>query len=219
MRTAALLALCALPFAAHAAEQRYRVDLIVFLDRNSAAGELPQPATPPDTSKALEPLDAARLRDAGIEIVPDENFGLEAEWKKLKNSRRLEPLLRLAWIQKDPPVDKGPALHVRWGAPLAANNTAGTTLVYPVDGTVSLLLARYLHLDAELAYTQPNPDGTLASYWLTEKRRMKRDELHHLDSPRLGVLARVEKADQPPKAKPAPPAPVKKQVPPKKKTP
>ena len=65
---------------------------------------------------------------------------------------------------------------------------AGAT---PVDGRVMLLIVnRYLTLDADLLYTA----GT-SSWRLDTRRRMRRDELHHLDSARLGILARVTKAN------------------------
>ncbi|MBI3170962.1 MAG: hypothetical protein HYZ32_00020 [Hydrocarboniphaga effusa] len=189
--TAVLLTL-AIP--AHA--ERYRVDLIVFTDKTGVGDEAPLPAQAPDLARSLEPTDTAKLRAAGIELVPDENFGLMDQWKKLSNSQRQHPLLRLAWLQKDPPGERGVSLRLRSGALLGtAAGNAGAP-VYTVDGTVALLLGRFLHLDADLVYTQTSSAGTLGSYQLKERRRMRRNELHHLDSPRLGLLARVQKADK-----------------------
>jgi hypothetical protein len=45
-----------------------------------------------------------------------------------------------------------------------------------------------------MLYTQNGPDGARMSYRLRENRKMMRDELHHLDSPKLGILARVTKS-------------------------
>ena len=78
-------------------------------------------------------------------------------------------------------------------SPAAAAPSAPPTY-QTIDGTVALRLSRYLFLDADLMYTQPLPDGRLASYTLKEVRKMRRDELHYLDSPRLGVVAKVTKA-------------------------
>jgi hypothetical protein len=202
-----LLLLAALPFAAHA--ERYRVDLIVFLDRGGMTTELPKPFAPPDLSKALEP-DPAALAGTGIELVPETAFGLPEVWNRLRYSKRYQPLLKLSWIQTDPTADRALPLHIHTGAPLpaiaAAPASASTAPIAPapeatppptyqtVDGTVALRLSRYLFLDADLLYTQPLPNGELGNYELKEVRKMKRDELHYLDSPKLGIVAKVTKA-------------------------
>lgn len=208
-RCLAVLALLA-PLAAHA--ERYRVDLIVFIDRSGPAGESTQPLLLPDVARALEPFEATPLRNAGIEILPDAEFGLAQEWQRLKNSRNHQPVLRLAWLQKDPPAERGPSLRLHWGNAFTQVAQLGAQRVYPVDGSVALLAGRYLHLDAEMVYTQADDAGEMRSFRLDERRRLRRDELHHLDSPRLGILARATRAPEAQPAKPAPAAP-KKPVP------
>ncbi|HET8882859.1 MAG TPA: CsiV family protein [Solimonas sp.] len=176
-----MLLLLALAAPVHA--ETYRMDLIVFVDRY-AATEAGTPATLPDLAGAILPDNPAALQAAGITLLPDAAFGLQSEWQRLRNSKRFAPLVRLASTQADPPSANGPALRVRWGAP----SPTGTT---PVDGRVMLLIVnRYLTLDADLLYTA----GT-SSWRLDTRRRMRRDELHHLDSARLGILARVTKAN------------------------
>jgi hypothetical protein len=210
-RWLALLAL-ALPFAAHA--ERYRVDLIVFIDRSGPAGESPQPLQVPDVGRALEPFEAVPLRNAGIELLPDESFGMTEEWSRLRNSKNHQPILRLAWLQKDPPAERGTSIRLHWGTPFTEVATLSAQRVYPVDGSVALLAGRYLHLEAEFVYTQADTSGEMRSFRLKERRRLRRDELNHLDSPRIGVLMRATRApegkDAKPSAKPATPAPKKK---------
>jgi hypothetical protein len=186
---AAVLVLASLP----ARAETYRVDLIVFADRY-AAGETGAPARPVGTDGiALD--DGAALSAAGIQLLPDSSFGLQEQWNRLRNSARFEPLIRLAWTQTDPPAENGPRLLLRYGQSLTVADPEGYSshLVSPVQGTVALLLSRYLHLDADLRHTTPGGDGYV-QYPLRERRRMRRDELHHLDSPRLGILARVSRA-------------------------
>lgn len=191
----ALLALL-LPLSAQA--YRYRVDLIVFVDRSGPAGESTQPLVVPDVARALEPFETTPLRNAGIELLPDESFGLAEEWRRLKNSRNHQPILRLAWLQQDPPAERGPALHLHWGQPFTEIAALSAQRVYPVDGFVRLLAGRYLHLETELVYTQADGDtGELRSFRLKERRRLRRNELHHLDSPRLGILMRATRAEEP----------------------
>lgn len=188
------LLLC-LPLAAQA--ETYRVDLIVFLDKSAALiggaeqGRAPQP---PDLRGALELDHAGPLKSAGIEILPDDQFALNDQWQRLKTSKRFAPLIKLAWTQQDPPAERAAALHLKWGSTFAVDQgNMSAALLTPVDGSVGLLLGHYLHLDVDLAYTQKSETG-IGAYRLRENRQMKRDELHHLDSARLGVLARVSKA-------------------------
>jgi hypothetical protein len=193
IRCLALLALAA-PVAAQA--ERYRVDLIVFIDRSAAAGESTQQLQLPDVGRALEPFETVPLRNAGIELLPDEQFGLAQEWQHLKNSRNHQPILRLAWLQRDPPSEKGTAIRLHWGSAFTEVGQLSAQRIYPVDGAVTLLAGRYLHLEAEMVYTQRLEGAEeLRSFRLKERRRVRRDELHHLDSPRIGLLARVQRAD------------------------
>lgn len=196
----ALLAAAALPGAALA--ERYRVDVLVFADRTVPTREQSQPVEAPEAARTFEPWEVVPLRNAGIEILDDELFGLMDEWKRLENSRDHEPLVRIAWIQADPPADRDVAIRLRHGKPLEAVTASGSTEVFPVDGWVALLAGRYLHVEASFVYTEATSEGELRSYRLRERRRLRRDELHHLDSPRLGLLVRAQRADAP--AKPAP---------------
>lgn len=175
--------------------ERYRVDLIVFADRSGSGGEEPRAVQAPNTERAAFPSEADELRAAGIEILPDSAFGLTDAWTRLRNSRNHQPLLRLAWLQKDPPVERGLAIRIRQGTPWSELTGGTASSVYPLDGTVALRAGRFLHVDADLVWTQQDPGGDLASYRLEEKRRVKRDEIHHLDSPRLGLLTRVQRVD------------------------
>lgn len=187
------LALLAAPGAALA--ERYRVDLIIFIDRSAAAGESTQQLKIPEVAKALEPYEVVPLRSHGIEILPDESFGLTEEWNRLRNSRNHQPILRLAWLQNDPPAERGHAIRLHWGNAFTQTSGLSSQRVYPVDGSVALLAGRYLHLDAHLAYTQTVDNGDLRSFVLDERRRVRRDEVHHLDSPRLGILVRATRAE------------------------
>lgn len=200
----ALALLAALPFAVQA--ERYRVDLIVFLDRGGMTSELPKAFAPPDLKNALE-LDPAALAGTSIELIPDAAFGMPDVWNRLRYSKRYQPLLKLAFLQTDPNPDRALPLRLRHGqvlpmpeAPTPAAGPASGFAALPapvyqaVDGTIALRLSRYLFLDANLYYTQPQPDGRLMSYHLKEVRKMKRDDLHYLDSPKLGIVAKVTKA-------------------------
>lgn len=184
----AMLALTALP----ARADTWRVDLIVFRFLGGA-DESGRPAQAPDLQGAIELTDTARLSAAGITVLPERDFGLNDQWTRLKSSPQFRPLIKLAWTQNDPPPERGPRLRLTGGGALRLKDGAGLgeREQNEIDGSVALHLGRYLHLDSDLLFTAAGDEPR--AWRLTESRRMRSDELHHLDSPRLGILVRVSK--------------------------
>lgn len=160
---------------------RYRVDAIVFLDNGGVGDEQPLTAAP-SIATGIPYDDAGRLSAAGITRLSDASFGLDNEWRHLRNARRFRPLLRLVWVQT----------AAASGTPVAIDTAAGTADAH-IAGTLALYVGTFLHVDAHLVYTFSGESGTAKSYRLDEVRRVKFDELHYLDSPRVGVIARVTK--------------------------
>jgi hypothetical protein len=69
-----------------------------------------------------------------------------------------------------------------------------------IEGTITLILERYLHLDMDLFLMTAGSSspvlysdgpGSVPAYRLSEKRRVRSSELHYFDHPRFGVIARV----------------------------
>lgn len=172
----------------------YRVDLIVYLDRQGIGSAGLPPLERPAAGLSLQ--DGAALAAAGIRVLPESAFGLETEWRRLSNARDYQPLVRLAWEQRQPPSRRGPRLEVAFGQPfeLVLPDAYTTEVRTPLGGSVSLTASRYLHLDVDLQYLRP-PGAGARAYRLREQRRMRRDELHYLDSALIGVLARVQRVD------------------------
>ena len=186
---ACLLGTLALP--AHA--ETWRVDLIVFRFLSSAeeTGQAPQA---PSLRNAIELDDVSRLSAAGITLLPVEtDFELGEAWTRLKSSPQFRPLIKLAWTQNDPPADNGPRIRLHGETQFIVKSPEGLGEgeFYEFDGTVGLHLGRFLHLDTDLIFTSAGEEA--ASWRLNESRRMRSDELHHLDSPRLGVVAVITK--------------------------
>ncbi|HKY93455.1 MAG TPA: CsiV family protein [Nevskiaceae bacterium] len=197
--TRAALLLLLLAVVAPVRAETYRVDLIVFRNLwGTESGERAPAARAVDLRGAIEPTDVAALARAGIQLVPDGDFALGPEWASLKSSKQFRPLIRLAWTQTDPPQDRGPSILIRGGTKMTLTDPSGfgAREGMEIEGKVSLLLTRFLHLDADLRYMEAGTEP-LAIWPLTERRRMRRDELHHLDSPRLGIVAKVTKPPAP----------------------
>ncbi len=60
-----------------------------------------------------------------------------------------------------------------------------------LDGAIRFSLSRYLHLDVNLVYQAPGADKTVATYRISEQRRIKSQEVHYFDHPKFGVFVRV----------------------------
>lgn len=188
----ALLGVLLLLVASPSRAETWRVDLIVFrfLGGTEEASRLPEA---PNLQDAIELDNAPALSAAGITLLPEADFALADQWSRLKSSPQFRPLIKLAWTQNDPRPTGGPRLRVRSASKLKLRDQSGLgeREFYEVDGTVALHLGRFLHLGADLLLTV---GGDEPQAWrLREERRMRSDELHHLDSPRLGILAKVVK--------------------------
>jgi hypothetical protein len=161
--------------------ETYRVDLLVFL-QGGADGEQPGNFQSSRSGRVFQPDDTAGLAAVGIHVLPGSGLG-ELE-SRLVRSGHYQPLLRISWTQSDPPERGGPALHLAAGSP-----------GHQLEGTVALEAGHYLHLNADLSWLQGDAEGGNTAWRLHEVRRMKRDEIHYIDSAKLGILARVTKVE------------------------
>lgn len=174
----ALLAI-ALPLSAIA--ERLRVDVLIFLNPLSAEEQGTAPRHPQD-ERALSLDDAPGLAYAGITLLPANTSTLAAEWATLTASKRYKPLLRLSWVQESPSSANGPALRLE---------LPGGDRLSSISGWLRLQGGRNIALSADLEAVQPGPDRQPLGLRLQERRTLALDTLHYLDSPRIGVLARV----------------------------
>lgn len=71
--------------------------------------------------------------------------------------------------------------------------TYAQTLAYPLDGTVTVALGRYLHVYTDLALTKPSlaGGGALQTYFFKAHRRMRSRKLHYIDHPKMGMLVLI----------------------------
>lgn len=170
----------------------WRVDVIVFSDRHFNAWSEAKIAPEPYNANQAIPLDdSARLAAGGIHVLGAEDSVLRQQWSRLNNSSRFQPVVRVAWLQDDPPQRGGPELLLRHGPVIAT----GHGPLAQLEGTLRLTLRRYLHLDVDLQWT--DDDGREhRAVTLREQRRMRSGELHYFDNPRFGVLAHVQRVDE-----------------------
>ena len=199
---AGLLAAIALPTAILAQDkppQQYQVEVIVFLQ--PAGTSVERPPLPPRPA-ATDPSDGDEASAPPDGAAPDERLSASAEQSLLPSSfappradrvfdavsralsrRGYNVLWHQAWVQ--PPGQ-------RQGTDLALLAALGQGPTTPaLTGSVSLSASRFLHLGVALEW---QVDGELAAR-MDQRRRIRPDEEHYFDHPRLGVISVVRPVD------------------------
>lgn len=206
---------------AHAAD--YRVDMIVTLNRNAPAdaallhGVAVQPA---EVRAGVDISDPPGLKRFGISLLPDREFGLDAEWRKLRNTP-FRPVLRLAWRITQRPTATTVRLHDNFRyrvmpvaldpalPPVSVGNTGYER--YRLDGSLLVQQSAGLRVVLDLDYTlrvsappadYPSSSGVAVSVSAAElailrlhaEKRINLGQIHFIDHPVLGVLLRVSQA-------------------------
>jgi len=165
-------------------QRYYDVEMIFFRHRGpiDPNEQWPVGYFPVETDKALE-LHCGK-KQAGFIGLPESSYQLTKEANHLKWSKRYQLLQHLAWRQPGLAAKKAISIRIRAGKPLGLrpelNNTAGSLdsngfnsmpltknrdtagdkmelanqFVYPLEGTVKVVLKRYLHLYTDLTYNQ-----------------------------------------------------------------
>lgn len=193
IRATQLAAVMLLAFAAGAAHaDTWRVDLLIFAHTDNTV-ELQGLRAEVLTDDGAIPLsDSARLRANGIRVLAEDNTLLRTHWQRLRNATAFRALRRLSWQQSNPPQRGGPALLLRHGDTL---RTADGESIQQLEGTLRLTLRRFLHLDANLRWSERSAGADAPRSWpLRDQRRMRSGELHYLDSGRIGILAHIQRS-------------------------
>jgi hypothetical protein len=187
---ALLLAICnQVSFAAPAI---YDVEIIIF--RNNAMSDAGERWTTA-TSRDLYPTQVI-LQDEFSELSPA-LYQLNDIRGGLRNSSGYSVLLHRAWRQ----VGYDAAHAIAYPIDALAENGRDR-----IEGSVTLVRERYLHLDVDLLLmtggnTSPaqysDGPGSKPVFRLREKRRMRSRELHYFDHPRFGMIAMVTPYDAP----------------------
>ena len=172
----------------------------------------PIPTGPPAPSPeerarwALEEFEDGLVRESRRWQYDD--LALRTTAVRMRRSGDYEILHHGRWLQSVPPRNRAEPLLIQAGAQMP-------DAAFELEGSVSVTLGRYLHFAAELWLRQTSPDGrsALASgsvaqggesaidgaryVLLSESRRMRPGEFHHLDHPWLGILVRIEPVEAP----------------------
>lgn len=201
----------------------YIVEMVFFVNVPAPEQPLAQVAGPsalPDLQDAILLDDSALLHD--FLPLPQEAFELADQASALTASGKYQILEHVAWLQ--PGLAKRQAIPVRIQAGLDYSDDFGEHVpVYLVtedqgmqeehaiselDGTVKVVLGRYLHVFTDLIYRRPVDKNVsaepvtdvsehgrvLANFPLKIHRKMRSKELHYIDHPLFGILVEIRPA-------------------------
>ena len=95
----------------------FRVDVIVFLNQATPNG------SPDEASAAIGRFEAngialgasGALQSVGVRRLPDDSFGLDQAWNRLRNAQAFVPYLRASWVQAGKSRRQAPALRLNDG--------------------------------------------------------------------------------------------------------
>jgi hypothetical protein len=182
---ACLLMLLPASLPAQAAPAIYDVEVVIF--SNSTSGDNGEHWSRPGAVTA----DSGGFPQGEFTELDRSLYRLGGVSNALQQSRGYSVLFHRAWRQVASGQDSAPAYPVRSLA------TGGSEAV---EGSVRLVLERFLHLDANLllvsaraagASGYAEASGSVPVYALREQRRIRSGELHYFDHPHFGMIALV----------------------------
>ncbi len=119
------------------------------------------------------------VSDEAYQKVDRTFWRLDGVANRLDKKAGYRLLYHSAWLQPIPPN--------RLSVPVRIQNPERT-----LNGYFRIQRGHLVHLLTDIEYTPPSAS---VIYHLSEKRRFKFNEIHYLDHPRLGVIARVTPID------------------------
>lgn len=214
---AASMLLAATIYSSFAAAKDYAIELIIFVNKDGLQQTAEQfsvnhiiPA--PNNGLSLDSID----NDTEWQLLTEDEYILNNVADKLNRSGRYRILKHIAWRQ--PAVNREDALPVSIIAgrdftelyperaykqiefsDTTAQKNIDINNVYELEGTVNVVITRYIHVYSDLVYRLPrtNPsyiddalkrEKILVDYAVNSHRRMRSRELHYIDHPIVGII-------------------------------
>jgi len=154
-------------------ESTYEVEIVVFENR--------LPELIGDEMLARDP--ESRVKNTGDTVIPEAAVSVPYLYPTISNLLEQDGHFRVL-------------AHQHWQQTIDTKTVAkpvAVTATNPaeLEGTIRFFMSRHLHLDVNLLFRDvaAGPGGTV--YRLSEQRKLKSQETHYFDHPRLGVLVRV----------------------------
>jgi len=191
---------------AAAQERNYLIEVVVFENLDEAKKANTGSLYYPRINSAFG-LNSDKAASNGFAVIEDSR-SLDEAADKIRGSRGFRVLNHFAWRQPGLDARNAQAIRISIGNTLPVyvpddlkpypkffpasaqpqptrSRKINTTTV---NGTLKVRLGRFLHLDAQLVFTDTE---NLKSYRLSQSRKMRSGELHYIDNPRFGLLVKI----------------------------
>lgn len=198
----------------HAAAEQdtrwYDVEVIIFKQNSQEYRESevwPKDISLPDMANTRQ-LASSHSRTS-FKMLKGSELKLKGEAARIKAAPELEMLLHLGWRQPGLSQNKAISVPIYDGMLEGKRYRKAGTDAFPhrLEGTLKLVLSRYLHINTDLLYREPLTAGAQSTesgeslndaltpqyrlFQMQQSRRMRSNELHYLDHPVLGMVVRV----------------------------
>lgn len=166
-------------------------------------GTLPAGAAPVEKESTYE-IEIVVFENRLPEFIGDEMLARDAEARVKKLETAVTPEAAVSEPYLRPTITSlldqdghyRVLAHQHWQQTIDAKTVAKpvrVTAANPaeLEGTIRFFMSRHLHLDVNLLFRDATPGSGNVVYRLSEQRKLKSQETHYFDHPRLGVLVRV----------------------------
>jgi len=170
-------------------------------------GTLPARAAPAEKESTYE-IEIVVFENRLPELIGDEMLtrDTEARVKKLETAVTPEAAVSEPYLHPtisnllDQDGHYRVLAHQHWQQTIDAKSVAKPVRVVAanpaeLEGTIRFFMSRHLHLDVNLLFRDVAAGSGNVVYRLNEQRKLKSQETHYFDHPRLGVLVRVMPLD------------------------
>lgn len=170
--------------------QSYDVELLIFRNLSDketpedwgveAAGAAQRLDIPEDelSSNVLEDVPTVAAPTVTFPALPASKMKLQAIEDALRRGRGYQPIAHIGWTQPGYARNSAKFLSVSSLVPASSG----------LQGQIALSRGRYLHLTLDLVLDGA-ASGDGQRYVMRQTRRMRSNERHYIDSPKLGVIA------------------------------
>jgi len=174
----------------------------------SLLGTLPVRAAAPADKESTYEVEIVVFENRLPELLGDEMLARDADSKIKKQDAAVTPEAAVSEPYLYPTISNlleqdgryRVLAHQHWQQTIDAKSVAkavAVTATNPaeLEGTIRFFMSRHLHLDVNLLFRDITAGSGGTVYRLSEQRKLKSQEIHYFDHPKLGVLVRVMPLD------------------------
>jgi len=200
-----------------ALSQDYIVEMIFFANTNTSSDSvhISNQAVVPDLGGSISLSQGSSSN--GFTALSSDTYSLTGKVDALNSSGKFKVLKHMAWIQPGLAKEDAIAVQVHAGknykdefrersfadADFRDRRIPSNQPVNELDGTVKVVLGRFLHVYTDMAYRKSfnissddalGRSRVLADFPVKTHRKMRSNTLHYIDHPYLGILVEIRPA-------------------------